>query len=125
MSFYDDLIIINLCLFIMFLVIISIMVYIRHSICSLTGLKNYMGKREIIKTDFFIDEFEEVLLKGDITFSDEDYCRLITVTNSGVPIPFTDFVHIFESSIAFIHRLILQKFSSTVIYVLDVTDHMV
>ena len=78
MSFYDDLIIINPCLFIMFLVIISIMVHIRHSICSLTGLKNYMDKREIIKTDFFIDEFEEILLKGDITFFDEDYCRLIT-----------------------------------------------
>jgi signal transduction histidine kinase len=84
--------------------------------------KTYADKLKLIRTEFYIDHFEDVLLKGDIerlievfeniienaikygdgkyiriTFADEDYCKLITVTNSGRPIPGTEFVHMFES----------------------------
>jgi len=32
-----------------------------------------------------------------VSFGDEDYCKLITITNSGNPIPETEFIHMFES----------------------------
>ena len=84
--------------------------------------KTYCEKLKLLKTDFIIDKDEDILLKGDldrlievfeniienaikygdgkfvrISFSDEDYCKLITVTNSGTPVPSTDFIHMFES----------------------------
>jgi len=84
--------------------------------------KTYDEKLKLIKTEFSFGNYEDILLKGDIerlievfeniienaikygdgksikiTFSDEDYCKLITVTNSGIPIPRTEFVHMFES----------------------------
>lgn len=84
--------------------------------------KTYCEKLKLLKTDLIIDKDENVLLKGDldrlievieniienaikygdgkfvrISFSDEDYCKLITVTNSGTPILSTDFIHMFES----------------------------
>jgi len=82
----------------------------------------YEDKLRILKTEFIIGSFAEILLRGDlerlaevfeniienaikygdgrfikISFTDEDYCKLITVTNSGQPIPSTEFVHMFES----------------------------
>lgn len=82
----------------------------------------YEDKLRILKTDFIIDSVDEILLRGDlerlvevfenvlenaikygdgrlikISFTDEDYCKLITVTNSGQPIPSTEFIHMFES----------------------------
>ncbi len=82
----------------------------------------YEDKLRILKTDFIIGSFDEILLRGDlerllevfenilenaikygdgrfikISFTDEDYCKLITVTNSGQPIPSTEFIHMFES----------------------------
>ena len=82
----------------------------------------YEDKLRILKTDFIIDSFDEILLRGDmerllevleniienaikygdgryikISFTDEDYCKLITVTNSGQPISSTEFIHMFES----------------------------
>lgn len=84
--------------------------------------KTYMDKLKLIRTEFCIDHFEDVLLEGDIerlievfeniienaikygdgkyikiTFADEDYCKLITVTNSGQPLPGTEFIHMIES----------------------------
>lgn len=84
--------------------------------------KTYAEKLRLMMTGFSTENFENVLLKGDlerllevfeniienaikygdgkyikITFSDEDYCKLITVTNSGPPLPDTQFVHMFES----------------------------
>lgn len=83
---------------------------------------SYEEKLILLKTEFSFGYYQDVLLKGDIdriievleniienaikygdgksiciTFSDEDYCKLITVTNSGIPIPRTEFVHLFES----------------------------
>lgn len=71
---------------------------------------------------FSIDKSDDILLRGDperlsevfeniienaikygdgkyinISFSDEEYCKLITVANSGSPIPETQFIHMFES----------------------------
>lgn len=84
--------------------------------------KAYYEKLKLLKIEFEISEYEDILLKGDldritevfeniienaikygdgkrirIAFEDEDYCKLITVTNSGIPIPSTEFVHMFES----------------------------
>lgn len=84
--------------------------------------KSYDEKLTLLKTEFSFGYYQDILLKGDIdriievfeniienaikygdgnsiciTFSDEDYCKLITVTNSGIPIPRTEFVHMFES----------------------------
>jgi signal transduction histidine kinase len=84
--------------------------------------KTYCEKLKLIKTDFSFGSYEDILLKGDIerlievfeniienaikygdgrsiriTFSDEDYCKLITVTNTGTPVPRTEFIHMFES----------------------------
>lgn len=84
--------------------------------------KTYDEKLKLLMIDFFCEEEDDILLKGDserlievfeniienaikygdgkcinITFADEDYCKLITVTNSGIPIPKTQFIHIFES----------------------------
>ncbi len=84
--------------------------------------KAYYEKLKLLKIEFEISEYEDILLKGDldritevfeniienaikygdgkrirITFEDEDYCKLITVTNSGTPIPSTEFVHMFDS----------------------------
>jgi signal transduction histidine kinase len=84
--------------------------------------KTYDDKLKLLMFDFKIDSYDNILLKGDlersievlenivenaikygdgknieITFADEDYCKLITVTNSGIPLPETEFVHMFES----------------------------
>lgn len=83
--------------------------------------KTYTDKLQLIKTDFIIPDFDDVILKGDlerlvevleniienamkygdgkyieISFSNEDFCKLITVTNSGKPISTTEFIHMFE-----------------------------
>ena len=52
--------------------------------------------------EVFENIIENAIKYGDgksikVTFSDEDYCKLITVSNSGTPIPRTEFVHMFES----------------------------
>ncbi len=52
--------------------------------------------------EVFENILENAIKYGDgrlikISFTDEDYCKLITVTNSGQPIPSTEFVHMFES----------------------------
>ncbi|MDF2590262.1 MAG: hypothetical protein K0S41_4105 [Anaerocolumna sp.] len=84
--------------------------------------KSYVEKLALLKLVFVIDKYDDVLLKGDIdklmevfenlienalkygdgkkihiSFSDEDYCKLIKVSNTGTPIPSTEFVHLFES----------------------------
>lgn len=85
-------------------------------------LKTYEEKLKLLIINFQIAEYEDILLKGDldrlievmenifenaikygdgkkisITFGDEDFCKLITITNSGLPIAETEFVHMFES----------------------------
>lgn len=85
-------------------------------------LKTYEEKLKLLNINFQVDEYDDILLKGDldrlievmenifenaikygdgrrisITFGDEDYCKLITITNSGLDIPETEFVHMFES----------------------------
>lgn len=45
---------------------------------------------------------ENALKYGDkqsiqVTFTEEEYCQLITITNSGKPIQSTEFIHMFES----------------------------
>ena len=82
----------------------------------------YSDKLELNKIDFFITDFSDCILKGDIDrsievlqniienavkygngnyiridFSDEENCRLITVSNSGVTLPESEMSHIFES----------------------------
>jgi len=84
--------------------------------------RTYEEKLKLIKTEFLFEAYDDIILKGDIerlievfeniienaikygngksiriTFCDEDYCKLITVTNSGTSIPRTEFVHLFES----------------------------
>lgn len=82
----------------------------------------YMEKSRIQKTKFTIGTYENHLLKGDmdrlyeavgnimenalkygdgkeirISFSEEDYCELITIYNSGIPIEDNDINHLFDS----------------------------
>jgi len=84
--------------------------------------KNYNEKLKILKINFIIENYNNRLLKGDIdrllevfeniienaikygdgkqikfSFSEEDYCQLITVSNTGTCIPDIEFVHMFES----------------------------
>lgn len=83
---------------------------------------SYTEKCKRLYIDFTIEAYENKLLAGDcgklievlenimenavkygdkgfikITCYEEDYCQLIKITNSGEPIPSTDFVHMFES----------------------------
>ncbi|MCH5348412.1 MAG: HAMP domain-containing histidine kinase [Oscillospiraceae bacterium] len=82
----------------------------------------YSEKLSLIGTDFSVHEFSDCLLKGDpdrsveviqnilenaikygdgrsieISFSEEDNCRLVTVKNSGCTLPENELPHIFES----------------------------
>ncbi len=85
-------------------------------------LKYYTEKLELLKTDFKVSDYRDCTLKGDldrivevlqnimenaikygdghsvvITFSSEEDCQLITVSNSGCTLGDTELVHIFES----------------------------
>ncbi len=85
-------------------------------------LKCYTEKLELLKTDFKVSDYRDCILKGDldrivevlqnimenaikygdghsvvITFSSEEDCQLITVSNSGCTLGDTELVHIFES----------------------------
>ncbi len=85
-------------------------------------LKYYTEKLELLKTDFKVSDYRDCILKGDldrivevlqnimenaikygdghsvvITFSSEEDCQLITVSNSGCTLRDTELVHIFES----------------------------
>ena len=85
-------------------------------------LKYYTEKLELLKTDFKVSDYRDCILKGDldrivevlqnimenaikygdghsvvITFSSEEDCQLITVSNSGCTLGDTELVHIFES----------------------------
>ena len=82
----------------------------------------YSDKLELNKIEFSITDFSDCILKGDIDrsvevlqniienavkygngnyiridFSDEENCRLIIVSNSGVTLPDSEMSHIFES----------------------------
>lgn len=82
----------------------------------------YTEKLELLKTDFTIAYYTDCILKGDlnrmievlqnimenaikygdghsisITFSNEENCQLVTVSNSGCILADTEFVHIFDS----------------------------
>ena len=94
--------------------------YLNEIIDSIRDSYDEKCKRRYI--DFTIEAYENKLLVGDsgklievlenimenavkygdkgfikITCYEEDYCQLIKITNSGEPIPSTDFVHMFES----------------------------
>ena len=94
--------------------------YLNEIIDSIRDSYDEKCKRRYI--DFTIEAYENKLLIGDssklievlenvmenaikygdkesikITCYEEDYCQLIKITNSGEPIPSTDFVHMFES----------------------------
>lgn len=86
-------------------------------------ISDYYGEKlSLIGTDFYVHEFYDCLLKGDsdrsveviqnvlenaikygdgksieISFSEEDNCRLVTVKNSGCTLPENELPHIFES----------------------------
>lgn len=82
----------------------------------------YREKLSLVRTDFSVEKYGNCLLKGDldrsvevlqnlienalkygdgrrveITFSDEEDCRLITVSNGGCTLPESELPHIFES----------------------------
>ena len=82
----------------------------------------YAQKLELLKTEFKVSDYKECIIKGDldrivevlqnimenaikygdghsveITFSNEDECQLITVSNSGCTLGDTELLHIFES----------------------------
>ncbi|MBH1939281.1 HAMP domain-containing histidine kinase [Mobilitalea sibirica] len=82
----------------------------------------YEEKLGLLKIEFIIQPYKNKLLSGDIeklidvmdnilqnaikygdgkkitfSFEEEDNCQLIRITNTGTPIPPTDFVHIYES----------------------------
>lgn len=84
----------------------------------------YQDKLEIMKIGFFVGEYADCMLKGDldrsvevvqnivenaakygdgqeiaISFSEEEGCRLVTVRNTGCTLPQTELPHIFESFI--------------------------
>lgn len=94
--------------------------YLNEIMNSIRDSYDEKCKRRYI--DFTIEAYENKLLVGDsgklievlenvmenavkygdkgsirITCYEEDYCQLIKITNSGEPIPSTDFVHMFES----------------------------
>lgn len=83
---------------------------------------SYCDKLKLLKTDFIIKPYSNKLLNGDIdklfevveniienaikygdgknieiSFSQQEYCQLITITNSGCPLSTGESVHIFES----------------------------
>lgn len=82
----------------------------------------FMKKLDLLKIDFQIDSYQDILLVGDldrlievfeniienaikygdgqyirISFATEDYCQLITLTNSGSTLSNTESVHMFDS----------------------------
>lgn len=82
----------------------------------------YQEKLSIMKTDFFIEQYSDCIIKGDldrsievlqniienaikygngqkieITFSEEENCKLITITNSGCTLSDNELPHIFDS----------------------------
>ncbi len=82
----------------------------------------YTEKLSLIKTDFTVDSYADCLISGDIdrsvevvqnmmenaikygdgksigiSFSEEDGCTLVSVSNSGCTLPDTDLPHIFDS----------------------------
>lgn len=82
----------------------------------------YKEKLALVQTDFSVEKYSDCLLKGDldrsvevlqniienalkygdgksveITFSDEENCRLITVKNGGCTLPDNELPHIFDS----------------------------
>ena len=82
----------------------------------------YTDKLQSVGTDFYVKEYIDCLIYGDsdrleevlqniienavkygdghcifLSFSDEEDCRLITVSNSGCTLPDTEFPHIFDS----------------------------
>ena len=82
----------------------------------------YTEKLSLIKTEFYVDSYKDCLISGDpdrsveviqniienaikygdgksidISFSEEDGCILIAVSNSGCSLPETDLPHIFDS----------------------------
>lgn len=84
--------------------------------------KNYSEKMTLLKIIFEIESYENKLLIGDIdrllevieniienaikygdgkniniSFREEDYSQLITITNTGIPLPPSESIHIFES----------------------------
>ena len=87
------------------------------------NIKRYYGEKlTLIKTVFFVDEYADCLLSGDldrsveviqnmmenaikygdgkkiaITFGEEDGCPLVTVRNSGCSLPDTELPHMFDS----------------------------
>lgn len=85
-------------------------------------LEYYTEKLQLLKTEFKVSDYRDCILKGDldrivevlqnimenaikygdghsvvITFSREEECQLITVSNSGCTLGDTEVVHIFES----------------------------
>ena len=85
-------------------------------------LEYYKEKLELMKTDFKVANYRDCILKGDLdrtvevlqnimenaikygdghsvrmTFSSEEDCQLITISNSGCTLKDTELVHIFES----------------------------
>ena len=94
--------------------------YISKAVDRINGY--YTDKLTVLKTDFRIDGYNDCLISGDedrlvevlqniienaikygdghsisLSFSDEEECRLITVTNSGCTLPDTELPHIFDS----------------------------
>jgi signal transduction histidine kinase len=82
----------------------------------------YQEKLTLLKTEFVIGAYQDKMLSGDpdklvevfdnllqnaikygdgrritLSFEEEDNCQLIKVTNTGTPLPSTDFIHMFES----------------------------
>lgn len=88
-----------------------------------TRIKNYYSEKlELIKTDFVVNNYSDCILYGDIercleameniiensikygdgkqikiSFSKEENCELISITNSGNSLPLNETIHIFES----------------------------
>lgn len=88
-------------------------------------IADYYGEKlRIMKTGFFVGEYDNCMIKGDfdrsvevlqniienaakygdghsimLTFTEEEGCKLITVANSGCTLPETELPHIFESFI--------------------------
>lgn len=90
---------------------------------AIEKIENYYSEKlGLVKTVFFIDDYSDCILKGDldrfvevlqniienaikygdghrieIMFSREEECRLITIKNSGCTLPNTELPHIFDS----------------------------
>ena len=94
--------------------------YLQELVKRLTS--TYKDKLSLIRTEFDIAPYSNLLLKGDLerlldvfenlienaikygdgrrislSFSKEDNCQLISVTNTGTPIPALESTHVFES----------------------------